>query len=81
DSLAPWPVGVTVELTHPRAPKAVRIGWALKHYTRRAVWHPWPLEEFQAELCRYPRGKFDDIPDSLAGALEWAFPVDHQGAR
>jgi phage terminase large subunit-like protein len=75
DSLAPWPVGVTYELTHPRAPKAVRIGWALKHYTRRAVWHPWPLEEFQAELCRYPRGAHDDVPDSLAGALEWAFPI------
>lgn len=75
DSLAPWPVGVTVELTHPRAPKAVRIGWALKHYTRRAVWHPWPLEEFQAELCRYPRGAHDDVADSLAGALEWAFPI------
>lgn len=76
DSLAPWPVGVRYELTRPTAPKHVRIGWALKHYHRRAVWHPWPLEDFQNELCKYPRGKHDDVPDSLSGALEWCFPID-----
>ncbi len=81
DSLAPWPAGVQYELTRPTAPKAVRIGWALKHYHRRAVWHPWPLEEFQAELCRYPRGPHDDVPDCLSGALEWCFPIQPRSSR
>lgn len=75
DSLAPWPVGVAYETTRPGAPKSVRIRRAHARYAARAVWHPWPLPELQEELCRYPRGKHDDVPDAIAGALEWVFPV------
>lgn len=74
DSYAPFPVGVRFETVTAGAPKAYRIQEAHSHYTRRAVEHPWPLEAFEAELCRYPNVEHDDIPDALAGALEWAFP-------
>jgi hypothetical protein len=81
DSLAPWPEGVTYEMVHATDPKPARIRRGHAQYYRRAVWHlykPGESEEFDryiAELCRYPRGKHDDVPDSLSGALEWAFPI------
>lgn len=75
DSLAPWPVGVRHEVVHARGHKErVRIDRAHGHYVRRAVWHAWPMPELEAELCGWPRGRHDDVPDAVAGALEWAFP-------
>lgn len=75
DSLAPWPVDVRFETTRAKAPKDVRIRRAHSRYHARAVWHPWKMQDLEDELCRYPRGKHDDVPDAIAGALEWAFPV------
>lgn len=76
DSLAPWPMGVKYETCRPgKASKPDRIKWAHAHYHRRAVWHGHPRPELEAELCRYPRVTHDDIPDAIAGALEWAFPI------
>lgn len=74
-SLSPWPAGVEFKTVRSDVPKKTRIEAAHSHYHRRAVWHPWPLEDYEAELCRWPRGKNDDVPDSAAGALAWAFPV------
>lgn len=74
DSLAPWPVGVRHEVIHARGAKGVRIDRAHGHYARRAVSHAWAMPELEAELCGWPWGRHDDVPDAVAGALEWAFP-------
>jgi hypothetical protein len=76
DSLAPWPMDVKYETCKAgRASKTDRIKWAHAHYHRRAVWHPQKLRA-EAELLRWhPRVAHDDVPDSISGALEWAFPV------
>lgn len=76
DSLAPWPAGVHYETMRASVPKPIRIRRAHAQYHRRAVCHAWEMPEFEAELCLYPRGKHDDVPDAVAGALEWAFPVE-----
>jgi hypothetical protein len=76
DSLAPWPEGVRYELVrHDGTPKFSRIRRAHSLYYARKVWHLDELPKFEAELCRWPRGKHDDVADAVAGALEWAFPV------
>lgn len=76
DSLAPWPEGVKYEMVrHDGTPKASRIRRGHSLYYARKVWHSDQLPKFEAELCRWPRSKHDDVPDAAAGALEWAFPV------
>ena len=82
DSLAPWPEGVRYDTVHHNGvPKDVRIRRAHTHYYRRSVWHAYRpgesarFDAFERELCRWGRAKHDDVPDALAGALEWAFPV------
>lgn len=74
DTYAPWPVGVVYDTVHSTVPKGTRIRWGHTHYTRRAVWHPWPLPDLEQELCRYPRGSHDDVPDAVAGALLHFWP-------
>jgi hypothetical protein len=76
DSLAPWPEGVRYEMVrHDGTPKFSRIRRAHSLYYARKVWHLDELPQFEAELCRWPRSKHDDVADAVAGALEWAFPV------
>jgi hypothetical protein len=79
DTYAPWPLGVAYDTVHSTVPKATRIRWGHAHYTRRAVWHPWPLPDLEQELCRYPRGERDDVPDAVAGALLHFWPQLEQG--
>jgi len=73
DSLAPWPVDVAAEVTYTQIPKDMRIKRAHRHYARRAVVHAWAMPELEAQLCAWPHGVHDDVPDAIAGALEWAF--------
>lgn len=73
DSLAPWPEGVPFEVVHASTPKRIRIARAHGHYVRRAVVHTWAMPELEGELCAWPTGPHDDVPDAVAGALQWAF--------
>jgi hypothetical protein len=73
DSLAPWPEDISAEVTYTQIPKDMRIKRAHKHYRRRAVVHAWAMPELESELCAWPHGPHDDVPDAVAGALEWAF--------
>lgn len=74
-SLSPWPEGVKYETVRAEAPKFARIRRAHSLYYARKVWHLDQLPKFEAELCRWPRSKHDDVADATAGALEWAFPI------
>lgn len=73
DSLAPWPLDVSAEVSYTQVPKRIRIAQAHKHYRRRAVVHAWKMPELEAQLCAWPDGPKDDVPDAIAGALEWVF--------
>lgn len=73
DSLAPWPEDVVAEVTYTQVPKDMRIKRAHRHYARRAVVHAWSMPELEGELCAWPHGAHDDVPDAVAGALQWAF--------
>ncbi len=72
DSLAPWPVDVAAEVVYTQIPKDIRIKRGHKHYARRAVVHAWEMPELQGELCVWPNGDHDDIPDAVAGGIAWA---------
>jgi hypothetical protein len=73
DALGPWPIGVRYETTRPGASKEDRIRWAHQCYHARAVSHLWKDRKLEEELCLWPRGTRDDLPDALAGALGWCF--------
>jgi hypothetical protein len=75
DSLAPWPVGVEYKLIRNQDPKFDRIRRGHKQYYARRVWHAEKWPELEKWLCDWPRAPKDDVPDAVAGALEWAFPV------
>jgi hypothetical protein len=72
-AVRPWPLGVDMETAWSSAPKEDRIRWGHEYYRARAVWHPWKDPDLEDELCLWPRGKRDDVPDAVTMAIGWCF--------
>jgi hypothetical protein len=72
-ALRPWPLGVDMETAWSSTPKEDRIRWGHEYYRARAVWHPYKDPDLEDELCLWPRGKRDDVPDAVTMALGWCF--------
>lgn len=70
-SLAPWPLGVQVEITHADEQKERRIEKAHNAYAALAVVHARRMAALETELKLWPRGQHDDVPDAVAGAVQW----------
>lgn len=71
-SLAPWPLGVRFEIRHATEKKSDRIEKCHNAYAGMAVVHARRIPRLEAEMCLWPHGEHDDVPDAVAGGVQWA---------